>query len=318
MASATTPLVPLVRAFSRELARAGGLLAPDYLESGLSLGEARCLYELGQADRLGVSELASRLELDVGYVSRVLSRLVAQRLAVKTSADHDRRARTVVLTRAGRTRLAALEKRADERLRGWLRAKPAGDLERLTNGLEAFLGAGKPFAIGDARPGHIGRIIARHGEIYAEEYGYPPIFERYVVEAFAKFVKDLSPPRDRVFVAERGGSMLGSVAMKGLAGAVTQLRFLLVEPAARGQGVGRQLVQAAIDHARRCKQRRIVLDTASDLDAARSLYMSFGFRKVASTPGVAWLRKGVTSERWALDLHRKPGATRPPARAGRT
>lgn len=315
MTSAGTPLVPLVRAFSQELARAGGLLSPDYLESGLALAEARCVYELGLAGGLDVSALASRLELDLGYVSRVVSRLVARGLAAKSTADDDRRGRRVVLTRSGRMKLAALDERANARIGGWLRGKPAGSVERLAIGLEGFVDAGAPITIGDARPGHIGRIIARHGELYAEEHGYPSHFERYVVEAFASFVKDLSPRRDRIIVAERAGCMLGSVAMKGLARRTTQLRFLLVEPAARGQGVGRNLVQAVVDHARACNERRIILDTASDLDAARALYESFGFRKVESTRGVSWLRSNVASERWRLELEPTPDAISRPRRA---
>jgi DNA-binding MarR family transcriptional regulator/GNAT superfamily N-acetyltransferase len=303
MLPAPAVVVPLVRGFSRELARAGGLLSPDYLESGFSLGEVRCLYEIGHSDGLGISSLATRLGLDLGYVSRVVSRLVAQGLATKTTGGADRRAREVVLTRVGRSRLAALGKRADRRLGAWLEGRPASDVEELAAGLRAFLRESEgPIAIEDARPGAIGRIIARHAEIYCSEYAYPPAFEGYVVEAFAEFVKELSPPRDRIFVATRDREMLGSVAMKGLPKRTAQLRFLLVESAARGAGLGRRLVQTALDHARDSGERRVVLETASDLEAARSLYHSVGFRKTRSTPAAPWLPRDVESETWELEL----------------
>ncbi len=299
----STSTAGLVRAFSRELARAGGLLSPDYLESGLSLGEARCLYELGCPGGLTVSALAEGLGLDLGYVSRVVSRLAAQGLATKRADSGDARSRRVALTRRGRARLARLGKRADRRVEDWLRSKPAGGVGGLVAGLRAFLGAeGGRAEIREARPGDVGRIIARHAEIYDSEFGYPPFFEGYVVEAFAKFMKDYSPPRDRIFVAERDGRFLGSVAVKGLARATAQLRFLLVEREARGLGLGRSLVGAVVDHARRTGERRIILETASDLDAARALYAAFGFRKKRSFAGAPWLPPGVRSERWELDL----------------
>ncbi|APR80202.1 Acetyltransferase [Minicystis rosea] len=293
----------LVRAFSRDFARVGGLLSPDYLDSGLSLGEARCLYELGQVDGITISALAQELGLDLGYVSRALSRLVAQRLAAKHVEKRDRRAQRVVLTQKGRRQLARLEERADHRVDTWLEAKPAPRVGALLAGLQGFLDdAGSSVEIRDARPGEIGRIITRHAEIYGPERGYPDAFEHYVVEAFAKFLKPFSPPRDRIFVADRGGHLLGSIAMKGLAGATAQLRFLLVEPEARGIGLGRRLVRTAIDHARASGERRVVLETASDLDAARALYAAHGFRMIKSVPGGPWLPRGVRSERWVLDL----------------
>src|SRR5262249_16899734 len=191
------------------------------------------------------------LGLDLGYVSGVVSRLAAQGLATKRAEAGDARARRVELTRRGRAHLARLGERADRRIDDWLRPKPPGAVAGLLDGLRAFLGPGdEPAEIRDARAGDIGRIIARPAEIYAAEFGYPPFFEGYVVEAFASFMKDYAPPRDRILVAERAGRFLGSVAVKGLARATAQLRFLLVEREARGLGLGRRLVAAVVDHAR--------------------------------------------------------------------
>jgi len=304
---------PLVRAFSREFARAGGLLSPDYLASGLSLGEARCLYDLGHTPGLDISTLAEQLDLDLGYVSRVVSRLAARGLVTKRVAPRDGRARSVVLTAKGTRQLAALDRHANHRLDAWLSTKPAPAVDQLASGLRAFIGDDNPrVVLRDPRPGAIGHIIARHGEIYVAEFGYPPAFEGYVVQAFGEFMATFAPPRDRIFVAERGGQFVGAVAVKGLPEATAQLRFLLVEAHARGLGIGRRLVRRVLDHARTHGARRIVLDTANDLAAARGIYAAHGFQKIASVAGELWLPRGVLSERWELDLASAPTAA--PAR----
>lgn len=294
---------PLVRAFSRELASAGGLLAPDFLESGLSLGEARCLYELGHADALEISALANRLELDVGYVSRVSSRLAARGLVSKRASASDARARSLVITAKGKARLAVLDRHTNRRLAAWLASKPAPAVDELVGGLRGFFGgANDRVVIRGPRPGSVGHIIARHGEIYGGEFGYPAVFEGYVVRAFDEFLRSFAPPRDRIFIAERGGRFIGSIAVKGLPDATAQLRFLLVEREARGLGLGRRLVRRVLDHAKALGERRIVLDTADDLAAARALYAAHGFRKVSSVANEPFLPRGVRSERWQLDL----------------
>jgi ribosomal protein S18 acetylase RimI-like enzyme len=122
------------------------------------------------------------------------------------------------------------------------------------------------------------------------------------VQAFGEFMATFSPPRDRIFVAEHDGQLVGSIAAKGLPDATAQLRFLLVERWARGRGLGRRLVQRVLDHARRSGDQRIVLETASDLDAARALYAAHGFRKVRSIDNEPFLPHGVASERWELEL----------------
>jgi GNAT superfamily N-acetyltransferase len=152
------------------------------------------------------------------------------------------------------------------------------------------------------RPGTLGHIIARHGELYCRQLGYPAAFEHYVVQSFGEFMATYAPPRDRFFIAEHAGRFAGSIAMKGLPRRTARLRYLLVEPDARGLGLGRRLIRRVLAHARASGDRRVVLDTASDLAAARALYTGFGFRLVASVSGEAFLPPGVASEQWQLDL----------------
>ncbi len=320
--------VPLVRAFSRELTRAGGLLSPDYLASGLTVGEARCLYELGHADGLALSALAERLDLDLGYVSRMVSRLAERGLLSKRIGAHDARARSLIVTARGARHLAVLDDHANQRLTAWLATRPAVAVDQLAHGLRAFAeparatsAATSPAAssatpaparagvvIRGPRPGSIGRIIARHGELYVGDLGYPAVFEHYVVQAFSGFLASFAPPRDRIFIAERDGQLVGSIAVKGLPRRVAQLRFLFVEPEARGLGIGRRLVRRVLDHARATGARRIILETASDLDAARAIYAAHGFARTARHAGERWLPAGVDSERWELALAPRPRA----------
>src|SRR5262249_54004809 len=142
IAPAAARATPLVRAFSRELARAGGLLSPDYLASGMSLGEARCLYELGHSDGFELSALAGKLDLDLGYVSRAVSRLAQRGLVSKRVGAADARARRIVITQKGKRQLAAIEKRANVRLDAWLASKPRPVVDGLAGSLRAFFGAG--------------------------------------------------------------------------------------------------------------------------------------------------------------------------------
>jgi len=290
----------LIRQFGREFARAGGLLSADFLTSGLSLGEVRCLYEIGHASDLELSHLAVTLDLDLGYVSRILKRLHADKL-VRKIPGQDRRVRRLALTASGRRLLARLELEADKRIIDWIEARPPGSVRRLLQGVEAFFAADAHIVMGDPLPGDIGRIVTRHAEIYQSEFGYPASFENYVLEAVTKFVAHFSPPNDYLVVVRQSQAFLGSIALKTLPDRRSQIRFLLVETSARGSGLGRRLVEAAIAHARERGCLRILLDTASDLKAARSLYASLGFRQISEF-GSTWLPPGTMSETWELEL----------------
>jgi DNA-binding MarR family transcriptional regulator len=292
----------LLRRFGRELASAGGLLAQNFLGSDLTLGGARCLYEIGAAGELSVSAVADRCDLDLGYVSRVVSQLAHRRLVEKARSSDDGRARVLTLTPDGERLLASLEDVYDGRLLAWASNRPAQRYEALRAGIAAFLG--EPAAevvFRNAKPGDVGRIIQRHAEIYCGEFRYPPAFEAYVVQAFASFFNGWIAGRECIVVAERGGAFAGCVAVKVHSEDLAQLRFLIVEPSARGKGIGKRLVEMAVTHAKQLGCAEMFLETASDLSAARSIYAAEGFRQAENQP-VDWLPAGVLSETWTLDL----------------
>ncbi len=155
--------------------------------------------------------------------------------------------------------------------------------------------------IAHAEPGDVGWMIARHIEIYIREFGYPRAFEGYVVEAFDDFLKAHDPLKDPIFIARSEGGIVGSIAVKQRSADEGQLRFLILDEAARGHGTGRRLVAEVIALARERGWSRLTLETASNLLPARALYARHGFRLTAAVP-MAWLPEGVTSETWILDL----------------
>jgi ribosomal protein S18 acetylase RimI-like enzyme len=157
-----------------------------------------------------------------------------------------------------------------------------------------------PIVIAPARPGDLGRIITRHVEIYCGEFGYPPVFEHYVIQAFADFVA-APASGDVVLAARAGAALVGSAALKMRDDGWAQLRFLYADAAARGQGLGRRLSEAVLAQARAAGARNMLLETASDLGPARGLYAALGFQLVNEV-AVDWLPAGVVSETWRLAL----------------
>lgn len=152
----------------------------------------------------------------------------------------------------------------------------------------------------DLKPGDIGAIVRLHGVLYSQEYGFDPTFEAYVAGPLSEFVRAASP-LERLWVAEQGGRIVGSIAIVQSSPGAAQLRWFLVDPYARGAGLGRRLLKDAIEFSRSSGYRTIVLWTVSALESAAHLYTSSGFKKVEEIPGRRW-GVDVTEERYDLDL----------------
>jgi DNA-binding MarR family transcriptional regulator/N-acetylglutamate synthase-like GNAT family acetyltransferase len=283
---AADPRVAAVRRFNRFYTAKIGVLRERLLDSPYSLTEVRVLYELAHRRNPTASVLARDLGLDPGYLSRVLRGLRHRGLLRKTSSDADRRRSFLFLTPKGRKSLAPLEARSNAQVNSLLSGLPEGAQARLIEAMQTIEtllgGAGKHDAwlLRPHRPGDIGWVISRHGALYAEEYGWDETFEALVAEIASRFLREFDARRERVWIAERDGANVGSVFLVRASEEVARLRLLLVEPAARGLGIGRRLVQECIAFARQVGYRKITLWTNDVLAGARHIYASAGFRLV--------------------------------------
>jgi DNA-binding MarR family transcriptional regulator/GNAT superfamily N-acetyltransferase len=298
-----------LRAFNRFYTRHLGILQRGFLGTRFSLTEARILYELAHAEGETASRLAARIGLDHGYLSRLLARFERERLLERPRSAADRRQRPLRLTAAGRRAAAVLDGRSQRQAADTLRALPPArqvDLIRAMQSVQALLGPRPPdrvFVLRDPRPGDFGWVVQRHGALYAEEYGWDQTFEALVAEIVAGLLKPHDRAGERGWIAERDGENVGCVFVVRRSRHVAQLRLLLVEPAARGHGLGRRLVAECIRFAREQRYRKIVLWTNSVLKEAAHLYREAGFRVVAEDPHRSF-GHDLVGQTWELDLGR--------------
>jgi DNA-binding MarR family transcriptional regulator/GNAT superfamily N-acetyltransferase len=299
--------VDAVRRFNRFYTRRIGALRGGLLGSPHPLPEARLLYELGQRRQCTASQLGADLDLDAGYLSRLLHSLRKRGLVEGKRSPQDARRSLLSLTARGRKAFSMLDSRSREDVAGMLAKLPGAAQERLVEAMqtvESLLREERQpprITLRQHRPGDMGWVVHRHGALYAQEYGWDERFEALVAGIVAKFVQDLDPARERCWIAELDGRPVGSVFLVKHGKATAKLRLLLVEPQARGLGIGRRLVEECIRFAREKGYRRLVLWTQSNLDAARAIYRSAGFSRVA-TERHASFGVTLTGEYWALKL----------------
>jgi DNA-binding MarR family transcriptional regulator/N-acetylglutamate synthase-like GNAT family acetyltransferase len=295
--------VAAVRAFTRFYTRFAGALDAHYMDSDLSLAEARLLYEIANREAPLAAELQAELGLDAGYVSRILRRFQAKGWVAR-GRGADARARPISLTAAGRRVFAALDART--------RAEVAGRIERLSGGeretLAEALAAARALLSGGAalwhirtfRTGDLAAIAARQSILY-EPFGWKRPMEILQGEITTAFLRDFKPGREQCWVAERAGMMAGAVLLVDAGGDVGQLRLLHVEPRARGLGIGGALVGECVQFARDAGYRRIRLWTHTILTSARRIYEAAGFR-ITETAVHREFGEPVQGETWELEL----------------
>jgi len=310
-AAAPPDQVAAVRRFNRFYTRQMGLLDEGLLRSPFSLTEVRVLYEIAHRTAPTASAIGQELGLDAGYLSRILLRLRKAGLVSATPAPGDRRQRLLALTPRGRRTFGALDARSSREvavLLGRLTPAARGRLLQSMRRVERVLGPdparGSPrAALRAPAPGDLGWVVQRHGELYAAEYEWNEEFESLVAGIVAAFAAEHDPRRERAWIAELDGARAGSVFLVRQSDQVAKLRLLLVEPWARGHGLGRLLVQACIDFAREAGYRRLTLWTNSVLDAARHIYQQAGFRQVGSERHRSF-GHDLVAETWELALER--------------
>ena len=298
--------IATVRRFSRFYTRIIGALQEGLLDSRFSLAEARVLYELAQRAGVTATELCRELDLDPGYLSRILQRFEQDGLIARAASESDRRQSLISLTSAGQEAFAPLDERSRQEIGALLTrlSEPAqASLVAAMRKIEMHLGARRTDAwlLREPRAGDIGWVVARHGALYAEEYGFDARFEVLVAKVAGGFLAAHDSTRERCWIAEHDGANVGSVFLVRETDELARLRLLLVEPTARGLGIGRRLVAECIGFAREAGYRRVTLWTNEVLVAARALYRQAGFRMVASAPHQLF-GPPMIGEDWELEL----------------
>jgi DNA-binding MarR family transcriptional regulator/GNAT superfamily N-acetyltransferase len=308
MAEKLEDRVNAVRHFNRFFTRRIGVLREGLLHSPYSLTEARVLFELAQRDNSTASDLCRDLGLDPGYLSRILARFEQQGLVDKARSESDGRQRLLRLTPAGEKAFALLNKRSHDEVLEMLSDLAEEDQRRLLkamhtieNVLDRDFKFSEPFFLRQHEPGDMGWVTHRHGVLYAQEYGWDERFEALVAQIVADFINNYNPARERCWIAEMNGEIVGSAFVVQASETVAKLRLLLVEPKARGLGLGSRLVQECIRFARRSGYQKLTLWTNDVLLAARHIYEKMGFTLVAREEHHSF-GHDLVGETWELAL----------------
>ncbi len=300
--------VGAVRRFNRFFTRQIGVLREGLVHTPYSLTEARILFELGHSEQVKASGLCRELGLDAGYLSRILARLEQQGLIAKVRSDSDGRQRLLHLTPEGEKTAALLDQRSREEVSEMLSDLSEEERLRLLKAMQTIEGVfdrglkfSEPFVLRPHEPGDMGWVTHRHGVLYAQQYGWDERFEALVAQIVADFINNYNPARERCWIAEMDGEIIGSIFLVQSSETVAKLRLLLVEPKARGMGLGTRLVQECIRFARRSGYQKIVLWTNSVLVEARHIYHKSGFMLIEQEPHHSY-GHDLVGETWELIL----------------
>lgn len=297
-----------VRSFNRFYTNVIGVLQEHLLQSPYSLTEVRVMFELAQRGETDLVVLRRDLGLDAGYLSRIIARLEAEALATRRRSPDDGRRQLLILTTKGRRAFAALDRRSAREVSALLGRLGEDEQRRLLGAMAAIrslLGDHPPAAgtlvLRPPRPGDLGWVVARNGALYAQEQGWNEHYEALVARIVADYAAEHDPRREAAWIAELDGAPVGSVFCVRRDDDTAQLRLLLVDPSARGRGVGSRLVDECLRFARQAGYRRMVLWTNDVLAAARRIYERAGFELTAEEPHTDFGR-ATHSQTWARDL----------------
>ncbi len=299
-----------IRAFNRAYTKWVGALDRHHLGSDFSLAEVRVLYEIANHPSILARDIGDQLGLDAGYLSRIVARFDKSGLIERKTSMKDGRAVTLALTAKGRTLFDDLDRLAADRVSDAIAGLDDQQRARLTSAMGVIgqlIDERRPAAPAHAvvfrepRAGDFGWAVERHGAIYDAEFGWGPGFEGLVAELFGKFAQKHDPARERCWIAELNGERVGCVFVVEREPDVAQLRCLLVEPKARGHGVGGNLVKACVEFARDAGYQRMMLWTNKGLDSARKIYEAVGFKLVEEQPHREFGPE-LIGQSWEMDL----------------
>lgn len=295
----------VVREFNRFYTRFIGLVNKNILDSPYSLAEARVLLEVDKAGQCTASELTRLLQMDPGYLSRILTRLIAEKLVVKSRSPADGRAQVLSLTAQGQETFSKLAEASTQQIGRILAELPLPQQQELINLLSRVRkilahDSAPAITIRAGQPGDLGYIAYRHCVLYHQEYNLEPaVFEQYVLASLLQYAEDRQA--GAIWVAQVNDKIAGFVGLVDLGEETAQLRWFLIEPEFRGLGLGRRLLQAVMDYAREKKYKKMILWTFQGLEAACHLYKSFGFTPTQRVGNDTW-KNGLQEERWDIIL----------------
>lgn len=300
--------VAVVRRFNRFYTKQIGVVQEHLLQTPFSLTEARLIYELAQAPQTTATRLGEALELDAGYVSRTLQSFKRRGLIARARAAHDGRQSLLSLTEKGRAAFQQLNAASAEQIATLLSGHTEEEQKQLVQAMETIerlLGGGVedrvPYILRPPHAGDLGWVVESHGRLYAAEYGWDERFEGLVAEIIGQFAQQHDPRRERCWIAERHGENVGSVFVVARTKTIAQLRLLLVEPKARGFGIGAHLVNECIEFSRRVGYKTLTLWTNDVLHSARRIYEAAGFELVSEEPHDRF-GQDLVGQTWDLTL----------------
>lgn len=293
-----------VREFNRFYTNIIGLINQTVLDSPYSLAEVRVLLEIDKSSRCTAADLTSLLQIDPGYLSRILTRFIKEKLVVREKSVTDGRVYVLSLTDKGREVFGRISETSTRQVIQILEELPGFQQDKLASymrGIQNILSnqGRSEVAIRMGKPGDLGYIAYRHGVLYTEEYNLDPVFERYVLESLMKYAD--SRQGGEIWVAEADGQVVGFIGLVRIDEETAQLRWFLIEPEFRGIGLGKQLITAALDYCRQKKYKKVFLWTFQGLDVACHLYKSFGFIPTQQAENNIW-KQGIMEEKWDLLL----------------
>ena len=302
--------VASVRAFSRFYTNVIGVLHGGLLDSPYTLTEARVLFELAAGGVTEVAALRRSLDIDAGYLSRILARFAADQLIVRERSASDGRRQVISVTEAGRAAFTELGARQDEQVGELLSGLDDAARQRLLAAMaviqDTLGGAGqasppRSWLLRPPRPGDLGWVVQRHGEVYAREYGFDETFEHLVARIVADYAAGCDPACEAAWIAEVDGGPAGTVFCVRHDDTTAKLRLLLVEPAARGLGIGARLVDECVRFARSAGYRELTLWTQDCLSEAIRIYQRAGFTLAEEGKHHAF-GQDLVEQTWTLTL----------------
>ncbi len=301
--------VGIIRSFNRFYTNVLGLLNQHILESSFSLSEARVLHEIEKTEKCTSKKLSEILCMDAGYLSRILKQFEKYGMIERHRAPEDARSYFLYVTQIGKDKMNELNARSDEQIHNLIHPLTADDQSLLVKNMisiENILNEDKQIMPEDitmrhdVKVGDAGYIIYMHGRIYSQEYNYSLAFEGYVAQSFYEFLLNYDPERDRLWLAEYYGEIIGSIAIVGR-GDRAQLRWFILHPDYRGIGLGKRMLNGALSYCREKGFKSVYLDTTNDLDTAVAMYTKAGFIKVSEKKNNSW-REDLTELEFEMQL----------------